>query len=75
MTNIWFDIHKNPTTTQKYWFTIRTEHDKLAHSEMYANKQDCIDTAKLIKGAASNANIYDETGDIKSINPIDRIIR
>jgi uncharacterized protein YegP (UPF0339 family) len=74
MTVIWFDIHKNPTAAQRYWFTIRTEHDKLAHSEMYANKADCISTAKLIRASAGSATIYDETGDIVSTDVKDRVV-
>ena len=75
MSKIWIDIHKNSETAQKYWFTIRTQHNKLAHSEMYNNKSDCISTAKLIVEEAGNAVIYDETGDIKSTNIQTRIIR
>lgn len=74
MTKIWFDIHKNTQTPQKYWFTITTQHDILAHSEMYANKTDCIHAAKIIQLGASVAIIYDETGDVKSVDIKDRMI-
>lgn len=74
MSRIWIDIHKNDQAVQKYWFTIRTQHNKLAHSEMYNNKSDCIATAKLIIAKADNAVIYDETGDIKSADIADRVI-
>jgi len=74
MTAIWIDIHKNPNAVQKYWFTIRSEHDKLAHSEMYANKADCISSAKLIRTSAGSATIYDETGDVISTDVKDLII-
>lgn len=74
MSKIWIDIHKSPNAVQKYWFVIKAKNDKLAHSEMYANKQDCIDTAKLILEAADDAVIYDETGDVASIAVEDRMI-
>jgi uncharacterized protein YegP (UPF0339 family) len=66
MSKIWIDIHKNINATQKYWFTIETNGNKLAHSEMYYNKSDCISAAKLIVEHAGDAVVYDETGDIKS---------
>lgn len=64
MSTVWIDIKKNPNVAQKYWFVIRTKTDILAHSEMYANKSDCVATAKLIKATAGSAVVYDETGEV-----------
>lgn len=74
MSKIWIDIHKNQNTPQKYWFVIRAKNDRLAHSEMYVNKSDCIQTAKLVVAHAADAVIYDETGAIQSDNIRDKII-
>ena len=74
MSTVWIDIHKNPNVTQKFWFVIRTKTDKLAHSEMYTNKSDCVAAAKLIRASASGALIYDETGAIQSDDVNDKII-
>lgn len=66
MSKIWIDINKNATAPQRYWFTIHTQANKLAHSEMYNNKSDCISAANLIIENASVAVIFDETGEAKS---------
>lgn len=65
MSKIWIDINKNTNTPQKYWFTIHTSGNKLAHSEMYHNKKDCISAANLITVNAGEAVLYDETGEAK----------
>lgn len=75
MSKIWIDINKNPDAVQKYWFAIHSENNKLAHSEMYANKADCIQTAKLIVAHAKDAVLYDETGAIQSNNIRDKMIQ
>lgn len=75
MSQIWININKNPNLDQKYWFTIHSSNGKtLTHSENYYNKKDCIDSAVLIKQHASMSIIYDETGDIISLDTNDRII-
>ncbi|HSW98925.1 MAG TPA: DUF1508 domain-containing protein [Candidatus Saccharimonadales bacterium] len=66
MSKIWIDILKNSNTPQKYWFTIHAHSNKLAHSEMYHNKNDCIEAAMLIVNNAGEAVVYDETGEAKS---------
>lgn len=66
MSKIWIDINKNANTPQRYWFTIETKGNKLAHSEMYYNKSDCLNAANLIIIHAGDAVIYDETGEARS---------
>lgn len=63
---VYFQINKsNNNLAQPYWWVIRSagNHQTLATSEMYARKQDAINAVNLVRNSASNASVYDNTGE------------
>lgn len=63
---VYFQINKNTNNyPQPYWWVIKSSgnHQVLATSEMYASKQGAINAINLVKGYASNATTYDNTGE------------
>lgn len=63
---MYFEIHKNTKYPQPYWWVIKSSgnHAKLAHSEMYAHKADCLHTMGIVASGAGNAQYYDKTGEV-----------
>jgi uncharacterized protein YegP (UPF0339 family) len=62
---VYFDIYKTQSSSaQKYWWVAKgNNHEPLCHSEMLSSKQSCIVAIRVVKAGASDATVYDETGE------------
>jgi uncharacterized protein YegP (UPF0339 family) len=70
---MYFDIYKS-TKNGQYWWVAKGENNKtLCSSELYTTKQAAKDTIKVVKAGAANANVYDETGEVKGDTAAKRI--
>lgn len=58
-----FKIFRTSTNyAQKYWWVVAAANgEKLASSEMYYNKSDCLHAINLVKSCASDADVMDLT--------------
>lgn len=65
MAKVEYRLFKNPQAAQPYhWTVVSTGNWKtLAHSENYANRQDAIDAALLVRDNSAGADFMDHTGD------------
>lgn len=62
---MYFEVHKNNNYAQPYWWVMKSlgNHAKLAHSEMYRSKSDCLSAMAIVARGAGNAKYYDKTGE------------
>jgi uncharacterized protein YegP (UPF0339 family) len=56
-------IFKSSRNGQYWWVAKGENHETLCSSELMATKQSCINGIRVVKDGATNANVYDETGE------------
>jgi uncharacterized protein YegP (UPF0339 family) len=60
---VYFDINKSSKNGQYWWVAKGGNNETLCSSELMTTKQSCINGIRAVMNGASDANVYDETGE------------
>jgi len=55
----YFYLYKSTANSQWYFSIRAANHERIAQSEGYHNKQDALNTINLIRRTASTARVFD----------------